>query len=395
MKQHSTRLRALAATTTVLGLLGLASVGGCSDVADVVEGCDKDFTREANYGANLDIDYRVKSFMGASGALVTLSAAMVQDVTDSCVGIATATNRDAANWTSLEGTDRLQKACDEANIGMDEVLKANAMIKFGLIVEGGGCEANLKATADCNAKCDVSGKCTPAQLEAKCEPGQLAGTCKAECSGSCSAEAGATVMCNGTCGATCNGDCAGTCAVKDANGKCAGRCDGKCNGTCSGRCEYDAGAKASCDGTCKGECSVAFEAPHCEGKLTPPECDLDADCEASCRSEVQAEAVCNPPVVRVEYDTGASADFVKLVEALQVHLPRLIQNVGVRGEATLDAANTLVTVGQNLGDAITSSGKALVCTTLAASAAVNASVEVKVSVEASASVGGKAGATAN
>jgi hypothetical protein len=60
---------------------------------------------------------------------------------------------------------------------------------------------------------------------------------------------------------------------------------------------------------------------------------------------------------------------------------------------TLDAANTLVTVGNNLGEAITSSGKAFVCTTLAATASVNASVEVKVSVEASASVGGRAAGT--
>lgn len=150
---------------------------------------------------------------------------------------------------------------------------------------------------------------------------------------------------------------------------------------------------AQCDGTCKGECSVAFEAPHCEGKLTPPECDLDADCEASCRAQIQAEASCTPPTVKIEVVGGAAQDFLDLVAALETHLPKLIQNIGVRGEATLDAANTLVTVGQNLDDAITSSGKAFVCTTLAATAAVNASVEVKVSVEASASIGGKAAGT--
>lgn len=140
---------------------------------------------------------------------------------------------------------------------------------------------------------------------------------------------------------------------------------------------------------------MEFQAPYCEGKLTPPECMLDADCEASCRAQVQAEAVCTPPTVKIEVNGGASADFMALVTALETHLPKLIQNIGVRGEATLDAADTLVTVGQNLDDAITSSGKAFICTTLAAKAAVSASVEVKVSVEASASIGGKAGAATN
>lgn len=390
MKQQHARLRALAATTTIVGLVGLGSLGGCSDVADVVQGCDSDFTAEAQWGANLDIDSRVKSFMGASGALVTLSSAMVKDVTDSCIGIATATNRDAAAWDKLEGADRLTAACNEATAGMDAVFKANAMVTIGVLVEGGGCEAKLNASADCYAGCQGSASCTPAQLEAKCEPGQLAGTCSAQCSGSCTAKVGAKVACDGRCSATCNGTCNGTCAVKDANGNCAGRCDGDCAGTCSGTCEYKAGAMASCDGTCKGSCDVEFTAPHCEGKLTPPECMMDVDCEASCRAQVQAEAVCTPPTVKIEVNGGASADFMALVDALQTHLPKLIQNIGVRGQATLDAADTLVSVGNNLGDAITSSGKALICTTVATTAAVNASVEVKVSVEASASVGGKA-----
>lgn len=399
MNTRSSRMHSLASVVSVLGLVGLVSAGGCSDVADVVEGCDKDFTAEAGWGASLDIDYRVKSFMGASGALVTLSSAMLKDVTDSCVGIATAAKRDPATWDKLEGADKLTAACNEANAGIDAVFKANAMVTIGLIIEGGGCEAKLDASADCYAGCTGAASCTPAQLEAKCEPGQLAGSCSAQCSGSCTARANATVQCNGACNAACNGTCnatagtTGKCSSYDGNGNCTGRCDGDCVGTCSGTCDIKTGSMASCDGTCRGECSVAFTAPHCEGKLTPPECMMDVDCEASCRAQVQAEAVCTPPTVKIEVQGSASADFTALVGALEVHLPKLIQNIGVRGQATLDAANTLVTVGQNLDDAITSSGKALVCTTLAATAAVNASVEVKVSVEASASVGGRASGT--
>jgi len=392
MKHQNTWLRALAGTTTLLGLFGIASLGGCSDVAAVVQGCDSDFTAEAQWGANLSIDQRAKDFMRVSGSLVTLSTAMVKDVTDACVAIATATKADATKWETLEGSDRAKAACDQASLGMDAVFKANAMVTIGLIVEGGGCQASLTATSDCYAKCDVNAMCTPAQLEAKCEPGQLAGTCTAQCSGSCTAKAGATVACNGTCGATCNGDCAGTCTVKDANGKCAGRCDGTCNGTCSGRCDYQAGAMASCDGTCKGDCSVAFQAPHCEGKLTPPECKIDSDCEAQCRAEVEAEATCTPPTVKLEVSGGASVQLTALIPVLETNLPRLLENLEGRGSAALDAASALETVGENLGDAITSSGKAFVCTTLATKAAVNASVDINVSVQASASVSAKAGA---
>jgi hypothetical protein len=122
---------------------------------------------------------------------------------------------------------------------------------------------------------------------------------------------------------------------------------------------------------------------------------LDANCESSCRSQVQAEAVCTPPKVTLEINGTAGTDFMALATALETHLPKLIQNIGVRGQATLDAANTLATIGPELKGAITSSGKAFVCTGVAATAAVSASVDVKVSVEASASVGAKAGAATN
>jgi hypothetical protein len=185
------------ASAVSVAAIAAASLGGCSDVADVVEGCDSDFTAQANWGANLDIDKRVVTFMGAAGALVTLSDAMVNDVTDACVGIATATKRDKTTWESLEGAKRLEAACAEAELGFDAVIAANSMIALAVNVEGGGCEASFEASAQCNARCDVTGMCTPAQLEAKCTDGQLAGSCSAACSGSCRADVGATVQCNG------------------------------------------------------------------------------------------------------------------------------------------------------------------------------------------------------
>ncbi|MDC3953740.1 hypothetical protein [Polyangium jinanense] len=392
MSQKNNWIRFAAAPAFVLGI-GLTAGIGCSDVADIAEGCNE-FRADAQWGANLDIDFRVKSFMSASGALVTLADQMIADVTVACEGIAKATKRDDSKWSSLEGAKRLEAVCAEAQLGFDEVMKANASVELVALVEGGKCEASLDAAAECNARCDVDAKCTPAQLEAKCEPGKLAGSCTAECRGSCTADVGATVECRGSCSAVCNGKCNGTCSSGDAN-NCNGRCDGTCEGTCSGSCELEANAAVECDGTCRGECSVDFEAPHCEGKITPPECELDADCQASCNAEIQAEASCTPPKVTIELKGGATADLEALVVALEEHLPKLIVTGIERGQAALDAGKVLVEVGGNLEGAITSSGKALVCATTAAAAALDASVEVQVSVEASASIGGKAAGSVN
>lgn len=392
MSQKNKWIRFAAAPAFVLGI-GLTAGIGCSDVADIVDGCDE-FRADAEWGANLDIDYRVRSFMGASGAFVTLADLMIADVTTACEGIATAAKRDPAAWNTLEGAARLEAACKEAETGFDAVIQANAEVKLVALVEGGHCEASLDAAAECNARCDVDAKCTPAQLEAKCEPGKLAGSCSASCSGSCTADVGATVECNGRCSATCDGKCDGACSSGDSN-NCNGRCEGTCEGTCSGSCELEANATVQCNGTCRGECSVEFQEPRCEGKITPPECEVDADCQASCRAQVQANASCTPPKVTIELSGGATADLEALAAALEEHLPRLIVNGVERGQAALDAGETLVKVGQNLEGALTSSGKAFVCATTAASAALNASVEVKVSVEASASVGGKAAGSVN
>jgi hypothetical protein len=377
-------IRLAAAPVFVLGI-GLVGSVGCSDVADIVEGCDE-FSASADWGADLDVALEVKTFMGASGSLVTVADQMLADVNAACEGIATATKRDASKWSSLEGVDRVKAVCGEAQLGIDEVLQANATIGVEVLIEGGGCQASLEAAAACNAKCDVSGQCTPAQLEAKCEPGQLAGQCTAECSGTCTADVGATVECNGRCSATCNGKCDGS--------PSSARCDGICDGTCSGSCEVQTNATVQCGGTCKGDCSVQFTAPHCEGKLTPPECNLDADCEASCRAEVQAEATCTPPKVTINLVGGSTADLEALATALETHMPRLLTNIGARGQAAIDSGAILVDVGADLKGSLTSSGKAFVCATTAASAAFDASVKVQVSVEASVNVGGKAAGTA-
>jgi hypothetical protein len=386
-RMTKTKFTRYAAAPALLLGLGLLAAPGCGGESPL--GCE-DFNADANWGASIDVDYRVKAFMGAAGAFSDLGARMVADVTTACEGIATATKQDASTWNSKQGNDRATAACNAAKAGIDATLKASAGVQLNVLVEGGRCEASLDAAAECNARCDVDAKCTPAQLEAKCEPGKLAGECTAQCSGSCTADVGATVACQGECSARCDGDCAGTCAVKNANGDCAGRCEGTCNGTCSGECTIAANAMATCEGTCRGECSVEFQAPHCEGKLTPPECQVDADCQASCNARIQAEATCTPPKVTIEFSAQASADLEALATALETHMPTLILNAYDRGQAAVDTATVLVEAGQNLEGAATSSARAISCTAAAAQAALTASAQVNVSVQASVSVSGSA-----
>ena len=85
-------IRLAAAPVFVVGI-GLVGSVGCSDVADIVEGCDE-FSASADWGADLEIALEVKTFMGASGSLVTVADQMLADVNEACEGIATATKRD-------------------------------------------------------------------------------------------------------------------------------------------------------------------------------------------------------------------------------------------------------------------------------------------------------------
>jgi hypothetical protein len=385
--------RFVAAPVTVLGL-GLPAIVNCGDSG--LPGTDdlqcNEFSASANFGADLDVDYRVKALMQGAGHFQALGDAMISDVGTACVNIAKAAGGDESKWNGRTGQELVKAACDEASVSVKAMFMANAAAKAQLLIEGGRCEASFKASADCNAQCDVGGKCTPAQLEAKCEPGKLAGTCSGTCEGSCQAEAGATVDCKGECSARCDGTCTGTCEAMNG-ATCAGRCNGTCEGKCSGTCEIAAGVMATCSGTCQGSCSVEFEAPHCEGKLTAPECMVDADCSASCSASAQAQAECTPPKVTFELDASASAEFKDFIGVLEVELPKLLIQAQGRGEAAISSVEGLATSAESVVRAAGDLGvKGLACAKAALQASVEASANVSVSVQASASVSASAGA---
>ena len=389
----------LAALPLALATVAVPAVSGCSSIGDAA--CP-DFSASGGFGANLDIDANVKTFMIAAGNFQVLGREMVTEVGDACAKIALAAGGDESKWKDLKDADRVDAACTEAGARLDAVL---AGAEIFVTIEGGQCRVSIEATASCNAECDVSGKCTPAQLEAHCEPGKLAGKCSGECKGTCSADAG-SVQCAGTCDATCTGTCAGTCngrcdgnSTKPGGESCAGTCDGacsaECTGTCSGQCKATA-PSAQCSGTCHGECSVEYEAPYCEGEFTPPECKIDADCEANCEASATAQAECTPPKVSYEVTGAGGVDLSALAAVLQETLPVFVVNAVDRGEALVDSGTALVTSGEKI---VNASGElaldAGACATVAAAAAVEAAANISVSVKFSVSVSASARGSAS
>jgi hypothetical protein len=385
----------LAALPLVLAMGAVPAVTGCDVVASAA--CPG-FSADAKFGADLNIDGDVKTFMQAAGNFQVLGKKMVADVTDACIKIAKAAGGDESKWANLQDTDQLKAACTEADAKLAAVLKGATI---AVVVEGGQCKVSVQATASCNAACDVTGQCTPAQLEAHCEPGKLAGSCEGVCQGTCSADTG-SVQCTGTCDATCTGTCAGTCTGrcdgKQSSGKCAGMCEGSCDtqctGTCSGRCKYT-DPMAKCSGTCHGDCSIQYKAPYCEGKFTPPECKIDADCEANCEASATAQAECTPPKIDYQVTGAGGADLSALAKVLADTLPVFIVNTVDRGEGLVASADALVTSGHAIANKTNLAADAAACATAAAAAAVEAAASIKVSVQFSVQVSATASGQAS
>jgi hypothetical protein len=347
---------------------------------------------EAGLDCAADVQAKVKAFQGAVDALVAVSAEMKAAIAVSCAKIATdlgATDVPDVSKPETLTDDDLQKACDAATLKLDAELQAGAEISLEIV--GGECHVNASAQLSCEASCSVEGGCDPGSIDIRCEPGELSGSCEAECQGSCTVTSG-SVSCEGGCSGTCQGDCSGECATTDGGGKCAGKCEGTCKGECTGTCEV-VPPSAKCEGSCKGGCSIAYKAPQCEGELKPPSCDINAECKGGCNAQGQLDAECTPPKIKVTVTGGANGN---LAATLEANLPEIFLAFKVQGGLFLDAAAYVAETAVDVaGAVITIPACVLVFGADLATkfgASVEASVSVSVSVEASASVGGKAGA---
>jgi len=294
LKSRLKPFSALAFTSLVIASLG----AGCSDVKNLQDAacCDAfkvgtDMT-DVDFGVNASIKGSFAAFANASSDLSAVATGSIADVTTACQNIALDLGADPADPSVVgtNGSDAMKAWCAlataqiKADFGATGTLATSVAINF----EPPKCSASLSATANCQAKCDVSGSCDIKATPPKCEGGKLT----VECSGGCTAEAGASLSCTGSCSGSCSGSCQATGGVTvDCKGKCDGTCsagamgsttgtgiqaDGSCEGQCSGTCELAADApKLTCKGTCSGSCDAK-----CSGTAT-----VKAKCDGKCDAD--------------------------------------------------------------------------------------------------------------
>lgn len=377
----------IATVSLTLAGLSVVPVMGCDKAAELQNDlCCRDFTpgadlatvewglegeAELNYGAFMQ---SVSDFTGAAGA-------MVADVSAACQAIALDLGADAATITATKPSERAAAWCE---LAIDQLGDATADLSISF--QPPVCTVDASVQANCEARCSANVECqlTPAEVIARCDPGELTGRCEGQCTGSCEGSANLAVNCEGTCQGTCEGACDGDCSATTEGGDCRGQCDGTCTGQCRGSCELAADAQVQCNADCSGSCDVQFKAPKCKAELKPPsaECQGSAECSGSCEASASARASCKEPAVNIA--GAAEADAV--IATLQANLPRLLVVAQARGELLLANAEAVVQAAGNLEGAVTGSVKAGACIIPATNAITQAVENIESSLTASANV---------
>ncbi len=309
------------------------------------------------FSANAKANAKVKAFVVAARSLVDVSIEMEALATKACSNMGRDLGIPDAQMAPKgdEPGASVKAACGALSARIDMILKSGIGVRAQ--VQAPQCQADFQAKARCDAACDV--QVDPGQIIAQCEPGKLSGYCQGRCDGRCEG--------------TCQGQCNGQCSAVDAQGNC----NGQCNGTCSGGCS------ATCHASCQGQ----WQAPKCEGHVTPP--SVDAECNASCSATANLRAQCTPGQVMVQTNANTEAA-MRLVQTLQVNLPWLIKAELGLGRRVAGDVKTVVQIGGQLPKIVGDAGaQAMACIAGAAHASAQASVRINVSIQASASVNGK------
>ncbi len=310
-----------------------------------------------NYSANARANGKVKAFVVAARSLVDASTKMEALATTACrnMGRDLGVPDQAMAARNDEPGASAKAACGAVAAQINTILRAGIQIQAQ--VQPPQCQANFQAKARCEGACDV--QVDPGQIVAQCEPGKLSGYCQGRCEGRCDG--------------TCQGTCQGQCSAVNAQGQCNGQCNGTCNGGCTA--------------TCHAKCEGQWQAPKCEGHVTPP--SADAECNASCNATANLQAECTPAAVNVQ--TNANTEMaMRLANTLRVNLPYLLKAELGLGRRVAADVKVVVDVGAQLPKIIGDAGaQALACVAAAGQASVQASARINVSVQASASVSGQ------
>jgi hypothetical protein len=391
--------------------LGIAAVSnGCSAAQGV---CCTDFKPGTNM-ANLDVGLsgavkgQFTAFAQGAGDLVAAVGALTADVTDACKNIAVDLGADPKD------PDPSMKAVDYwCGLAVTQIGSFKGSASITLTYQPPQCSVDVQASANCNARCDVSGMCDVNATPPKC----TGGTLEVSCSGSCDVQSpGVAFDCEGSCSGKCEGTCEATGGAVMCNGKCEGTCmgtlamDGTCMGTCQGKCTLSA-PMAGCTGTCRGKCDAKCTAAvmggsvkcsgKCDAKATPLECkggklevmcNVDAQCKANCDASVQAKAECKPPVMKVTVSGMVDAKANQLIATLEHNLPIIAVAVKARGQAFVDLLNATVQAGVTVSGKIDASNlKAVSCGVIIGSAIGASAAEAAGTITAAGKVAGAVG----
>lgn len=336
----------------------LAGIGGAIACPELAGGGN---AFGARYTAKAELNATIGAFVQAAKDLQRLSAQWDAEVTNACKRIGADIGVAPAAMQPREGVGASTAACSAVRTQIDGMLRGG--VKLEASYTPPKCDVDASAKASCDAKCKV--EVDPGQIVASCEPAKLSGRCEGTCRGQCDGR--------------CEGKCSGECTAKDAQGRCVGQCRGTCEG--------------KCDATCHASCQGSWQAPKCEGKVTPPK--VDADCKASCEASVKFSARCSKPQLQVKTSTEAQA-LGKLVASLSANLPTLVTAQLKLGREIGGEVQALVRLGGKLRGQLQGAGdKAVACVTAAASAIATASASVNVSFKASVSVSAAASASAS
>jgi hypothetical protein len=336
---------------------GLANLAGGIACPALASGGD---ALSVQYTAQAALNAKVGAFVQAAKDLQRLSVQMDAEVTEACRKIGADIGVDAAAMQPRQDATASQAACGAVSAKVKGLLQGG--VKLEASYTPPKCHVDASASAGCDARCKVD--VDPGEIVAQCTPAKLSGRCQGTCKGQCDGK--------------CSGQCNGNCAVKDAQGKCAGKCEGTCQG--------------KCDATCHASCEGSWQAPKCEGHVTPPK--VDADCKASCQASVKFKAQCTKPQLDLKASSNAQA-LGKLLASLSVHMPALLVAQVKIGKEIGGEVQTLVRLGGELRGKLKGAGeRAIACVTASASAVATASVSINVSFKASASVSGAAGVSA-
>jgi hypothetical protein len=375
-----------------------------------------------DFGVDASIRAQFNTFAQAAADLSGAATGALDDVSGACKGIAQV---GGANGKAVEPGDpaaRVKFWCDLAVARITAAFQpvGGAKAALTIIATPPQCRASFRAEANCQANCNVDASCDVKAKPPVCEGGRLEVSCSGGCQGtaeapSISCEGGCTGKCEGTCSAEgnvavdCNGNCDGECAAGGEAGGSGIQADGTCNGTCKGTCTAKPDVKLNCQGQCKGSCDAKCEPRggtatvkcdgKCEGTAEPlsckggelkAQCQADANCTANCKASASAKAECTPPKLDIAFtasaQAGASGDAALMVEALRLHLPRIVLVFRARGQSFVDLVGKVVTSGSATLNPARLGVRGTACITVIAPVVVQAGANVKAAVESSGSV---------